>query len=155
MYTSTDVEVLGRLDDSGPVQLRDRARKQGPGEDHEYLSIPARDPCRNFYLWSIHNPDAGAELVWCIGPEMGRIISDNFCGKLCSGIAVNAIRRAVLAPVASVAMPLQGPLHLRQPSLDEEQEPAGSSDRLLDLPEEDEALQNLRGPRKEGSRAVG
>lgn len=57
--------------------------------------------------------------------------------------------------MASMAMVLQIPLLLGKPSLDEEQEPPGSSDRLRDLREEDEALQHVSQARKETRRAVG
>lgn len=154
-YTSTDVEVLDRLDSSGPKRLRDR-RKQGSGQDHEYVSLSARDQGWDIHLRSFPYPYARSELVWCIGPEMGRIDSDNFHRELCAGISVKyALRLAVLAPMASVEMAFQVPLRLREPSLDEEQEPPRSSDRLLDLRQEDQALQNLRKTFQETYRAVG
>lgn len=77
-YTSTDVEVPGRLDGSGLVRLRDRAREQSPGEDHQHVTLSACDPGRDVNLRSFSHFDAWSELVWNTRPEMDRIISNNF-----------------------------------------------------------------------------
>lgn len=77
MYTSVDVEVLGRLDGSASVRLRDRTGKQSPGKDHEHVSLSARDPGWDVHLRGFPHPDAWSELDWNTGPEMGRIIRDN------------------------------------------------------------------------------
>lgn len=66
-----------------------------------------------------------------------------------------AIRRTVLATMASVEMALPDSLLLRKPSLDEEQKPPEPTHRLRGLLEEDEALQYVHQARQETRRAVG
>jgi len=68
---------------------------------------------------------------------------------------LGAICRTVLATMASVEMALPDSLLLRKPSLDEEQKPPESSDRLRGLLEEDEAFQYVHQARQETRRAVG